>query len=418
MRLSLARDGAAAPLVVTFAMGFLQASHASPAVASGSRLVRTPAPVFAPVRNLVNGAASRESVTFQYDTSHTGDAHGNLRLPLTQRWSVNLVGPIGYPVVAQHTVVVAANGELIALDAKTGNVKWSQPAPTGGSWVGPAYDNGMIFSNVRFTNGSQGVGMYAFDIKSGKQVWSAVLPGQYAFSSPPTALGGMVYTGGAGSGGTVYAFNESNGTLVWHSSVENGDDSSPVVTSSGLYVSYACPQAYDFNPATGSQIWHYSGPCEGGGGSTPVLYDNLLWVEDSFAVSGFDGIALDAASGNPASDNFNSIYTPAFSRHIGYFVSNSTTLVAANVPSLSSAWSATVSGSEFYATPPLVVGSTVYVATNSGQLLGYDAKSGALSVQMNLGASSQPFGFWTGLGFGSKELIVPNGSQLIALQGS
>jgi hypothetical protein len=53
----------------------------------------------------------------------------------------------------------------------------------------------------------------------------------------------------------------------------NGDQSGPVVTSTGVYVSYARDQTYDFAPMTGNLIWHHSTFCEGGGGRTPVLYN-------------------------------------------------------------------------------------------------------------------------------------------------
>jgi hypothetical protein len=35
----------------------------------------------------------------------------------------------------------------------------------------------------------------------------------------------------------------------------------------GVYVSYACPQTYGFDALKGGLMWHYAGPCEGGGGS-------------------------------------------------------------------------------------------------------------------------------------------------------
>ncbi|MBV9103596.1 MAG: PQQ-binding-like beta-propeller repeat protein [Candidatus Eremiobacteraeota bacterium] len=362
-------------------------------------------------------AGSKQSVAYQVDIAHTGDAAGTLVPPLSAIWAVNLGGAVGYPVVVNGVVVVAANGSLIALHEKTGKVIWSQPAPTGGGWIGPAYDNGMIFSNVLYTNGSQGIGMYAFALKTGKQLWSAVLPGQYAFSSPPTASNGIVYTGGAGSGGTVYAFSESNGQLLWTAQVQNGDDSSPAVSPTGVYVSYACPQTYDFNPTTGAQIWYYSGPCEGGGGSTGVLYDNLYFVEDSSVVNGYNGIVLTANSGQPAG-NFNSNYPPAFAHHIGFFVTNGQTLVAASVPKLTPVWTATINSSDSYATPPLIVGGTVYIETASGQLLGYALRTGKVMVQMSLGYSDSSPGFSRGLGYGSHDLIVPADSELIALRGS
>ena len=403
-----------APL--TFAIAFFALTQ--PSLAAGNVVNHSVENVTSRILDpyLVFGAKPPESATYQSNTSHTGSIAASLKAPLAVKWAVNLGGSVGYPVVANGIVVVAANGALVALSAKSGKMLWTQPAPTGGGWVGPAYDNGAVFSNVLYTNGSEGIGMYAFDQKTGHQMWDVVIPGQYAFSSPPTARKGVVYTGGAGTGGTVYAYAESNGHLNWTASVENGDNSSPVVTANGLYVSYACPQTYEFNPQNGASIWHYSGPCEGGGGSTAVLYDKLLFVEDSFAVSGFNGIALTASNGQPAA-NFNPVFTPAFANHIGYFTPNAQTMLAATTPTVSQAWMQTPKP-DTYATPPLVIGSTVYIETVSGELLGYSAKTGALQVSMGLGFGDTSPGFSAGLAFGSNLLFVPAGSELIAVQGS
>ena len=192
--------------------------------------------------------------------------------------------------------------------------------------------------------------------------------------------------------------------LLWTASVMNGDNSSPALSKDGVYVSYACPQTYDFNPTSGGQIWHYSGPCEGSGGSTPVLYDGVLYVEDSSVQNGYDGIALSAKTGQPV-DNFNSNYPPAFANDIGLFVTNSQTLVAAKTPKLRP-------------TPPVVIGSTVYIETDMGELLGYGLRTGKSTVTMALGYTDSSPGFAAGLGYGEHELIVPAGSELIDLAGS
>jgi outer membrane protein assembly factor BamB len=362
-------------------------------------------------------ATTASSVAYQANAIHSGFIAAAFKPPLKVKWSIDLGAGVGYPVVANGTIVVAANGALVGIDAATGAQTWAQPAPTGGGWVGPAFDRGNVFSNVLFTSGSSGIGMFAFNAQTGAQVWSAELPGQYVFSSPPTALAGTVYTGGAGSGGTLYAYAESSGHLNWRASVENGDSSSPVVTKGGVFVSYACPQTYQFNPRSGAQVWHYSGPCEGGGGSTGVLHGKFLYVGDSDVVNGYNGISLTAAAGQPAA-NFNSEFPPAFNKRLGFFITNSTTLTAVHVPKMTTAWSATIPPSDAFATPPFVVGKTVYVVTRGGALLGYAAETGAATVQMSVPIGTGQTGFAAGLGYGGGELIVPSGSQLIALTGS
>ena len=75
--------------------------------------------------------ANDGSVTYQANAAHTGYLNGTLRPPLTEAWAVNLGnynGEISYPVVANGIVVVAANGKLVALDAKSGKIRWSKIA--------------------------------------------------------------------------------------------------------------------------------------------------------------------------------------------------------------------------------------------------------------------------------------------------
>jgi outer membrane protein assembly factor BamB len=369
----------------------------------------------APSSRSVAENASQQSVTYQVDTEHTGFAHGQLRRPLQQLWSVSLGGTVSYPVIANGIVVVAANDQLIALNEKTGKVLWTQGSPSGDGWVGPAYDNGKIFADPSYASSSDSLGMYAFDERTGKQTWASAAPGQYAFSSPPTAASGTVYTGAAGGGGTVYAYDESSGALKWTASVENGDNSSPVVTSNGIFVSYACPQTYDFQPNSGQPIWHFSGPCEGGGGSTPALYDGLLFVGDSDQSSGYNGLILHAKNGTVAG-GFNASFTPAFSRNLGFFV-NYSTVEAESIPKMKQAWTVNLGSSNHYTTPALVVGNIVYVATAANSLVGYDVNTGKQKVTMPLAYTGYNRNGLAGLAFADGELIVPNGPYLVSFTG-
>lgn len=368
-------------------------------------------------------SSSDESVTYQINAEHTGYVNAKLRLPLTVVWSLKLgrkESAVGYPVVANGMAVVAVEGEgkLVALDAATGAVRWKKGKPGRGhgeGWVGTACDNGTIFADPLYTSGRHRFGMFAFDEQSGAQLWAAPVPGEWALSSPPTASAGTVYTGAAGDGGYVYAYAESNGALQWHESVENGMDSSPAVTSHGVYVTYPC-QTYDFNPQTGTQIWHSNRSCDGGGGSTPVLYDGLLFVGDSGDPSG-NGLILKAASGSIVG-HFNAYFVGAFAHHRGFFVTDHGYMLRAfDTPSMGRAWAATLKLDK-YATPPLVVGDTVYIETTDGKLLGYDQRDGARQVEFNLGYAPRYIGTSAALGFGSDELIVPDGNKLIAVKGS
>jgi outer membrane protein assembly factor BamB len=357
-----------------------------------------------------------QAVAYQINPFHDGAAKGSrLVPPLRLRWSANFGGSVSYPLIAGGKVFVTVASSssygttLYALDVATGQTLWSQPISGTYYWSNAAYDAGKVFV-VNF----DGL-LRAFDAATGDPAWELQLPGQYAFSSPPTATEGIVYVGGAGSGGTVYAVDDATQAVLWTQSVANGDHSSPVVTSRSVFVSYACPQTYALNRATGGVKWHYSGSCSGGGGKTVVYHRGRVYARDVFFASengnvfhGNDGTLL---------GTFQSTTAPAFAEGLGYFVSFGT-LTCKDLATGNVAWS--FSGDGGLASAPIVVNGSVYVGSTGGNLYALEATTGALQWSTSVGTAisgpdeqnvSQPL---TGLGAGSKLLVVPAGSVLLA----
>jgi outer membrane protein assembly factor BamB len=382
--------------------------------------------VFAAVFILATTSLFGQALGFQITPDHAGFiSMPGFKPPLQVKWSVTFPGTASYPIITGGKVFAIGGGNgsvpstLYALDTNTGTTLWSQPIPTGfGSWIGFAYENGALFGattqNPNFGSGA----MFAFSAADGHQVWSVNLPGQYSFSSASTARNGMVYTGGAGSGGTVYGLKEGNGQVVWMAEVENGDSSAPAVTDNGVYVSYACPQTYRFDPKTGRQIWHYSGPCEGGGGESVAVYQSLVFVRDLLNNYPTDGIALSTSNGSLLG-GANSLYSPAFA--FGFAVlAEPTTLTAVNATTGHTAWTAIASAGENFSCSPIVVNDVVYVGTNAGNLEGYSGETGKQVSKVNLGQPVSCGEYFAeplaGLGAGEGLLVVPAGNTLVALQ--
>lgn len=355
------------------------------------------------------------AVAYQLNAAHTGVTADAVAAQPTRRWSVDLGGKVSYPLIAGGRVYVTVadtsgyGSRLFALDATTGATAWG-PVELGGPyyWSGIAYDGGRVFS----VNGAGT--MQAFDAATGAPRWTVQLPGQYSFSSAPTATGGVVYTGGAGSGGTVYAVDAATGALRWTHSVMNGDESSPAVSSSGVYVSYACGVTYDLAPATGAATWTRTTGCEGGGGKTPVLANGRLYVRDfSYPAT------LDAAIGGLLSSFVASGPAPAVDATTVYDLKGGT-LTASGVSSGATRWS--FAGDGTLTSAPLVAGSTVYVASGSGTVYGLSASTGATTWSAAVGAGvlapdeqnvSQPL---TGLATSGGLLVVPAGTRLAAFR--
>ena len=193
----------------------------------------------------------------------------------------------------------------------------------------------------------------------------------------------MVYTGGAGSGGTLYAVDAATGAVLWTQPVANGDDSSPAVTANGVYVSYACEQTYAFAPESGNPIWHHETDCSGGGGRTPVLADGGVWVRDD---AGMVPSVLNAADGKVRGSYEAAGWSPApaFDGRQGYFVDDGV-LQERHSRTLATRWK--FEGDGQISTAPIVVNGYVYVGSRSGRLWALNGATGQPVWSADVGAS-------------------------------
>jgi outer membrane protein assembly factor BamB len=369
-------------------------------------------------------ASGAQAVAYQINPAHTGSQSDTVAPPLVQRWTRDLGGPISYPLIAEGKVYVTVRiqpptgpsvSKLYALDAVTGATSWG-PIDLAGTrgWSGLAYEAGRIFA---LNYDGQ---LRAFDVASGALFWETQLmtaPNQvWAFSSPPTALGGLVYTAGARFGGTVYAVSQQDGSIKWTATVENGHASSPAVSADGVYVSYSCNEAFAFSPSNGNLLWHHDAPCGGGGGATTVLFGGRLYARD-FVLG---NVVLNATTGEEIS-TFGADLAPAFSGSTGYYYRNVSNLQARDAVTSAVKWS--FEGDGTLSCAPIVVNGYVYVGSNSGKLYALDASTGANVWTGNLG-SAVPYhseGFdvsrpTPGLGAGDGMIVVPAGNLLVAYQ--
>jgi outer membrane protein assembly factor BamB len=353
------------------------------------------------------------AVAYQINISHSGgQSKDALRVHPQIQWTRQFEGAVSYPIIADGKVFVTVAGgarghgtTLFALSQKTGKRAWGEDLGGTYWWSALAYDNGSVFAL-----NDRGV-LASFSSARGTIQWSEQLPGQYLFSSPPTAANGVVYAGGAGSGGTVYAVSEATGGILWTASVENGDDSSPAVTSSGIFVSYACNQTYALDPTTGALLWHYSGPCAGGGGATVAVNAGRVYTRDFFG-----DLILDAGSG-ALLGTYTATTIPAFDVNgHGYFLSDGV-LSAVDLSTEQTLWQFTGDGQLDSA--PIVVNDQIIVGSASGSLYALDPQgtvvwSTLLQSGINAPDERNLSAPLTGLAAGNGSLIVPAGNLLVA----
>ena len=117
------------------------------------------------------------------------------------------------PVVAQGTVYFGSgDGNLYALDATSGELRWKFPT---GDVVhsSPAYADGVLYF------GSWDSFFYAVDAATGKEKWrfhggeDALIHNQVGFQSSPAVANGVVYTGCRDS--NLYALDAATGKENW-----------------------------------------------------------------------------------------------------------------------------------------------------------------------------------------------------------
>jgi outer membrane protein assembly factor BamB len=358
------------------------------------------------------------STAFQADHTHAG--HLTLgqapALPLTNRWAATFPGKVSYPVVADGRVFVVvgrigSNGVLgssvYALDVNTGATLWG-PVEHSSSymWAAHTYANGKLF--VITASGL----LRAFDAATGAVIWSVQLPGSFGYSAPPVAANGLVYLS-YGASGLMMAVDQQDGALVWRVSAGNGMDSSPTISSNGLFVSYAC-ETLRLDPLSGDRQWQYQGACaSGGGGNTAVLAGNLLFAQVYTGASGVQYRTFNTADGAIVS-GFAPGGRPAVAGGTAYFVSSGV-LHAVDIATNTPRW--TYTADPALNTAPLVIDGMVAVGSSAGAVHLIDAATGSplWSGQAEAGLSATYEGSTNvpaGLGAGGGYLVVPGGSTL------
>ena len=338
--------------------------------------------------------------------------------PLQEKWRRDFGRVPSYPIIADGRVFVSvasqfptAMGSLVyALDQNTGAILWLADISSREPWSALCYENGRIFtlSNDGF--------LRARDAATGNLIWTTWFP-EGQFSAPPTVYQGVIYVSGYDyqfSG--VYAVSAATGNVLWRIGI-NGDNSTPAVTSEGLYLSFSCLNVYKLNPANGSQIWRNYTGCSGGGGAPPVLYNGSLYVSD------FTDTIFDSQTG-AVTGGFTARGLPVFSGNLGFFLNAQAPFYgpveARDLTTNNVVWS--FAGDGYLQSGLLVVNDYVYVGSAQGRLYALNAATGE-EVWSNVAGASIPFDddHYLGqptTGFAAAEglLVIPTSTSLVAYE--
>jgi outer membrane protein assembly factor BamB len=367
-------------------------------------------------------AAGADAVAYQTDAGHDGyQARGGPSTRgLTRKWTRTLAstpvsddaeaGDVSYPVIAGGRVFATVESsvgygtELFALSAATGRTDWS--TGLGGTYGFSAltYDGQRVFA-LNY----DGV-LTAYTASNGHEDWAVQLPGQYSFTAPPTAYDGMVYAGGSGDDGTLYAVSEATGQVIWNVLLPVGaDKSAPAVNASGLYVSYDCQQDFRFH-LDGLLAWHPAEACYGGGGSTAVLHGASVYARGAYNTP----LILNQSNGRDTG-SFATSTAPAFAGST-MFTLQQGRVVAMAASGSPDRWSFGAGG---LVTAPVVSDGVVFAGSSKGTVYGISASTGrqvwsGKAGSVILGPDEQDADILVGMAVGGGLLVVPAGNQISA----
>ncbi|MBA2947124.1 outer membrane protein assembly factor BamB family protein [Streptomyces himalayensis] len=165
--------------------------------------------------------------------------------------------PEAGPVVHDGTVYVWQNARLRALEARTGDERWSYPIGDAASCGGvpvrltPAPDGHVYIS--------AGTRVLAVDVASGHVRWHFEAPA--VFLSPPAYVPGPAVTGGgvylADYLGTVYALDATDGRDRWRIATESRSSVDPVLVADGHVHVGSGKGLYTLDAVTGTPKWRF-----------------------------------------------------------------------------------------------------------------------------------------------------------------
>ena len=205
------------------------------------------------------------------------------------RWR-RLIGPTeSSPLVVNGLVYVGDwNGKVYALSAATGRTVWTYQ-------TGDKVKDGVAYAGGHVYVGSYDSHVYALNARTGKLFWKAAaqqrLSPSGTFYSTPALAYDRLYIGS--TDGKVYSYGATSGKLRWSHGTGDYVYASPAVWERRVLVGSYNGTFYCFDAATGDICWKFksNGPISG----SAVVINGIVYFS---TLKGWT-YGLDARSGKP-----------------------------------------------------------------------------------------------------------------------
>jgi outer membrane protein assembly factor BamB len=327
-------------------------------------------------------------------------------------WSYTTAGAVdASPAVAAGVVYAGStDGNLYALNAKTGAKVWSYPAG-GAVYASAAVANGVVYvgmnngtsenlyalnastGGLRWSNSdfggfaspavadeavyfANGGGMEAVNASTGALLWTYT-PG-FQINASPAEANGVLYTGSLVNA-VFYAIDTSTGVPLW--TFESGPDrdyafnSSPAVANGLVYAASDDGNLYALNASTGALVWGYPS----GAGSTPAVANGVVYVDGVYALNATTGALLWTSP-------FGSF--PAVADGVVYSVGGND-VYALNASTGALLWSYATGGT--VSARPAIANGVVYIGSDDGNVYAFGLTGAAgTKVSAKQEAASNP----------------------------
>jgi outer membrane protein assembly factor BamB len=248
------------------------------------------------------------------------------------------------PVVSDGVVyMLDASGELSAVDAETGDLRWSvefegpskrDQMSFGG---GLTFDNGRIYAHAGYNY------FVALDARTGSEIWRTEM--QMPFHGAPTVVADRVFV--SSDDNELLSIDADTGVVQWNYQgiLENArllTAPSPAVLGDVIVAPFASGELVALNAQNGNPIWS----------------DSLTRSSTLTAMSEINDIAG----------------SPVIFEGVVYAMSHSGIMVAIDIRSGERLWSVPAGGLH----TPWVVGDFLYAVTNESEVICVDRHTGAI----------------------------------------
>lgn len=304
---------------------------------------------------LFSGSMSLTSPVFGKDSIFVGSGYGDSKLYALSESDGSILWsfanpPYGFyatPVAANNHVYTATLGpgsKVYALNANDGTVAWE--TSLGGTSGALAVGFSKVFINSR-ESGEQK--LYALSQSTGAILWSVdISPSDFSSSSPAVGFGRVFI----GADNSIYAFDEGNGGLEWHTPISGiVGRSSPVIhmdvgvgNPALVFITTSNMMLYALKESDGSIVWTYKADSSLHGSSVAVAEGKVFLFHLGKVT------ALDANSGtvlwhhDPPTTLFPT-HDPAIANGILYYSDNEM-IRGIQISDGAEVWSASIPGND------------------------------------------------------------------------